>query len=362
MNILIAVTHLKAHGDGISHYAFTLASGLQQRGHRVWLASSNPAPPAQLATAQARHLLLPVDQYRKNLPNALTAMRLIRQVAQQERLDLIHSLHRWIGFLSHYALWGLPTQLVSTDQNILHGKQRLTRWGRRVISVSQTGRDHLIHYFGVPADKITVIYNAVEVTPPTPAAVLKAKQDLLLADDDLVLANVARLDPQKGQQYLLEAMPALLARWSQVKLVIAGDGPLEAALKEQAHSLGIAARVIFAGVRPDVPAILANAQLFVLSSLWEGLSFAMLEAMALGLPVVVTNVGGAAEVITPGQTGLLVEPANVHSLTENLLLLLENETLRQTMARAGQQRVQQQFRAQTMIDQTEAVYRQVCGL
>ncbi|GIK40743.1 MAG: hypothetical protein BroJett011_45760 [Chloroflexota bacterium] len=362
MNILIATTHLKAHGDGISHYAFTLAQGLGQRGHQVWLASSNPAPPEQLAAAQARHVLIPLDQYQKNLPNTFNSIKLIRRIARQEQLDLIHSLHRWIGFLSSLALSGLPTRLVSTDQNILRGKQRFTRWGQRVISVSQTGRQHLINYFGVPSEKITVIYNAVEVTPSTPTAIQRAKQELHLADDDLVLANIARLDRQKGQQYLLEAMPAVLARWPQAKLIIAGDGPLETELKCQAKILNIADNIIFAGLRPDVSAILANAKVFVLSSLWEGLSFAMLEAMALGLPAVVTNVGGAAEVITHGQTGLLVEPANAPGLAEALIQALENEPLRRALAQAGQQRVQQQFKAQTMIEQTEAVYREVCGL
>jgi glycosyltransferase involved in cell wall biosynthesis len=361
MKILIAVTHFRPLGDGASHYAVTLAKGLQEQGHQLWLVSSNPLPAELKDQLTMPHLILPVDQHQKSFPNAITAIRAIRKLAVKEQLDVIHSLHRWLGVLSWTASRGLPTKLVSSDLSILTGKQRFTRWGDHVISVSFAGKEHLIKYFKVDPRNITVIHNAIEISPASDLEITHTKTELGLKDDDLILLNIGRLDIPKGQKHLLEAMPALIARWPQIKLVIVGDGFLGPELKYQAKQLGIQDHVIFAGFRKEVASILALAHLYIHPSLWEGLPFALLEAMMLGVPVIAGNVGGIPEVVTHGETGLLVEPGNSRALAEIITLALQDHSLCARLAQAGQQRVREKFTVKTMVEQTEAVYKKVCS-
>lgn len=367
MKILIAIPQLHLHGDGLSHYALTLVQAIRQYGYTAWLAHANPLHPKEASSnilaglqEQQQLRLIPFNQFEKTALNTIKTMYQLRQLMCQEQLTLIHSLHRWPTFLTQWTRWGLPTKLVTTDQNILLGKRHFSLWGDHVISVSEAGKRHLINYFGVSATKISVIHNATQVTPAKPTAVQQVRQQFQLGDDALVLVNVARLDKQKGHVYLLRAMPALVARWPRLHLLLVGSGPLAHELQQLVNDLQLEEYVTFTGLRQDVPAILANASLFVLSSLWEGLPFAMLEAMFLGVPVVATAVGGVAEVIIDQKTGWLVQPGDVLALQNAINLALANEVVRNKMARNGQKKVQHQFSKDRMVEQTLAVYNHLC--
>src|SRR5690606_20106659 len=127
-----------------------------------------------------------------------------------------------------------------------------------------------------------------------------------------------RLEPYKGYSYLIEAMSTIPAS-ERPLAVVAGDGPERQRLESQAATAGVQDDVRFLGNRSDIPRLLAAADIFVLPSLWEGLPLAVLEAMASGLPPVVTRVGGNAEIIEDGKSGLLVPPADTQALAESLM-------------------------------------------
>jgi glycosyltransferase involved in cell wall biosynthesis len=167
-----------------------------------------------------------------------------------------------------------------------------------------------------------------------------------------VVLTVARLDEQKGHCYLLEAA----AQVPEAQFVLAGDGPLRASLEAQARSLGVEDRVKFLGYRSDIADLLADCDVFVLPSLYEGLPLSILEAMSAGKPVIATHIGGTDEAVIAGETGLLVPPADSAALAAAIRSLLTDRPLAQRLATAGRARVAQEFSAAKMVQQVIAVY------
>ena len=167
-----------------------------------------------------------------------------------------------------------------------------------------------------------------------------------------VVLTVARLDEQKGHRYLLEAA----AQIPEAQFVLAGDGPLRTSLEAQARSLGVEERVKFLGYRSDIADLLADCDVFVLPSLYEGLPLSILEAMSAGKPVIATHIGGTDEAVIAGETGLLVPPANPTALAAAIRSVLTDRPLAQRLASAGRARVEQEFSATKMVQQVMDVY------
>ncbi len=164
------------------------------------------------------------------------------------------------------------------------------------------------------------------------------------------------LYPVKGHRFLLEAMPEILRRWPKARLLVIGRGELEVVLKEQVERLAIGANVHFLGMRPDVPRLLSLLDVFVLPSLSEGLSLALLEAMASGKPVVATRVGGNPELIDHGKTGFLIQPEDEKDLAAHLLNLLSDPGMMQQFGRQASERVREHFSMGQMVDRYRDLY------
>jgi glycosyltransferase involved in cell wall biosynthesis len=169
--------------------------------------------------------------------------------------------------------------------------------------------------------------------------------------------TVARLSPEKDLETLLHAVALVVRRHPGFRLEVAGDGPCRADLERVAAELGLGGAVRFLGSVRDVPGLLARARLFALSSLTEGISLTLLEAMARGLPVVATRVGGNVEVVAEGQTGLLVPARNPAALADALGRLWADAGECTRLGRAGRQRVEQHFDVRRMVAEYEAIYR-----
>lgn len=237
-------------------------------------------------------------------------------------------------------------------------RYRLNRWTiglvDRVTAVSVNVHDFCISHIGLPAEKLVLIYNGVEL-PVALTTALQARAELGLPAESAVIGAVSRLDAVKGVSILIQA----LARVDEAHLAIIGDGPERVALETLACSLGVAGRVRWAGHRRDVQHLLPAFDLFVQSSLHEGLPNAVLEAMAAGLPVVATAVGGTPEVVVDGVTGVLIPPLDPDALARAITRLLQDSDLRGAMGRAGRERVGQLFSAARMVERTEWLYQQL---
>jgi glycosyltransferase involved in cell wall biosynthesis len=208
-----------------------------------------------------------------------------------------------------------------------------------------------------PADKMTLVPNGVsDATLGWSADRAEVRRSLGVPAGAPVVGALSRLAWKKGVRHLVEAMPRLVESVPDALALIAGDGELRGELEAHARALGVADRVRFLGTRPDPLDLLAAFDVFVLPSVVEGMSNAVLEAMARSLPVVATDVGGNPEVVADGETGFIVRPADPAGLAAAIAKLLQAPELAREMGAAGRRRVEQRYRAGHMVASVERLY------
>jgi glycosyltransferase involved in cell wall biosynthesis len=234
---------------------------------------------------------------------------------------------------------------------------RMTRWlPDRVICVSEAVRRVVSQKERLAESRAIVVHNGVPPLDVTDVAGDELRRELGLADDHLVVGMVANLNRAvKGASYLLDAAPVIIREVPETRFLLLGRGKGERALLARARALGVERNVILAGYRDEIHSYYATMDISVLTSLSEGLSLTLLESMAHGLPVVVTRVGGNAEVVVDGETGFLVPPRDVASFSEKVIALLRSPELRARLGRAGRHRVNEHFQ----IERAAARYLQI---
>ncbi len=293
-------------------------------------------------------------------------------ILQNERITILHAHSAKAGLVGRLAAYLSRTPLIflTAHNSILDNRpawerfifsaveRSLNRVTDRVIAVSEALRRELIRKEGLPADKVTTIYNGIDPgCVPSPGERRKALCRLGLPfGKGKLVGTVARLAPQKGVTYFLRAA-AMLVKDYPVNFLIVGDGPLRRQLQKEAASLGLENRVLFTGERDDVPVILAALDVFVLPSLTEGFPFTILEALAAARPVVATRVGGVPEIITDNLTGLLVEPGDPAALALAIARLLGDREKALSLGRLGQERIREKFTDRQMVQRVEEEYR-----
>jgi glycosyltransferase involved in cell wall biosynthesis len=228
------------------------------------------------------------------------------------------------------------------------------------IAVSEEVRESIIRQIGPIQDKIFTICNAVNLEPfERPGDKAALCNQLGLETHSHLVATVGRLTEQKGHCYLIDAATTVVSAYPDTHFLFIGDGELRDELQQQIQQAGLAANIHSLGIRDDVPHLLAAVDLFVLPSLWEGLSVALLEAMAAGKPIVATAVSGTTQAMTHGQTGLVVPPRDSQALAEAIVQLLSNPAQAQAMGWAAKQHVTMNYSAQKQATEHLALYRQL---
>jgi glycosyltransferase involved in cell wall biosynthesis len=256
----------------------------------------------------------------------------------------------------------MPSLEVKTKTKI-HQKVEwfcLRRFCDRVIAVSEEARLYYIDISGSSPNRVTTIYNGIDLFTfmnmdhARERAMVRA--ELGIPSGANVLATVAVLRPQKGIQFLIRALPSILASSSDTYYLVVGSGSHHDALVEEARNAGVERRVIFVGMREDVPRLLAASDVFVLPTLTEALPTVLAEAMAARLPVVASRVGGIPEMIVEGQNGLLVEAEDVEGLASACTRLLANPAERAALGAQGWKIANQKFNIERQVDQLKELY------
>ncbi len=262
----------------------------------------------------------------------------------------------------------LRKALVSRIHGVLGGVPK------RTIVLSEHVRRFIEEHGRVRADRTQVIYYGLDPAPFEEARAVDAAQrragraEFGVEADEIVFTCVARFAPQKAHDVLLRAFhqaaqrAALLDPPQRLRMLLVGDDPFGDGRERAeaiARDLGLGERVLFLGIRRDVPALLGFSDVFVMSSLWEGLGLVFLEAMACGLPVLATNVSAIPEVVDPTATGILVPPSDDAALAEAMLRLSDDAGLRSQLGEAGHRRVIESFGLEKMVAATLEVYEQV---
>jgi glycosyltransferase involved in cell wall biosynthesis len=231
----------------------------------------------------------------------------------------------------------------------------------RAIAVSESTRAFLVRERHVPADRVRLIWNGApleEFAPVSKDVAKRTRFELGLPEGAVVIGSIGRLNEQKGHRYLLEAAAAALPAAPGARVLVVGDGDLEVPLREQARALGIADRVVFAGHRGDIPAILGAVDVFCISSTYEGTPLTLFEAMAAGKAIVSTAVDGCREVIEDGVTGVLVPPRDAATLALRLRELLLDASRREALAR-GARRASPRYDIRRCVEAMQALYDEV---
>jgi len=238
-------------------------------------------------------------------------------------------------------------------------ERRLSRSTNAVIFVSQADLRKGMKLRLAPAGKVRLIRNGVDPAGMIPGFDRAAKKIELGSAGRPLIVAISRLHRQKGLKYLLRAVPLIREEISAVKVVIAGGGPLESKLASAVRRLRIGESAALLGERKDAREVLAAADVFVLPSLWEGLPYVLVEAAALGKPIVATDIDGVREVVRSGETGVLVPPRDPGGLAAALILLLRDRDLAGKLGERARRDIPSAFALERMVRETEALYLEV---
>ncbi|MGN7471311.1 glycosyltransferase [Brevibacillus sp. SAFN-007a] len=291
---------------------------------------------------------------------------------------IIHTHGIKANFFSRLAALGMNVPLLTTVHSslrydytgalayaIVSMMERSTRhWNRHYIAISGAIAD-VLREQGVKPSAISVIYNGMDLSPYRQDQLRESDRSRLRAEwnvpqDAFLFGTVARFVPVKGLPILLDAFHALVRdKRSAPYLVLIGDGSERPALEAKAEELGLSERVRFAGFRQDIPACLHAIDGFVHSSLYEGLGYTIIEAMASQVPVVASNVGGVKEFVYQERTGLVVEPNDPAALARAMERLWTSPQLRETMVQNALEKVESTFTIQQMTAQILSLYRKL---
>ncbi len=234
-----------------------------------------------------------------------------------------------------------------------------SRWKYRqvdaFIAASDAIRTMLIED-GIPRERTCTVHEGIDVERVAAVAPANVRAEFWMPTHAPVIGNIGALVPHKGQRHLIDAIPHVMREFPDARLVIVGEGELRPALEHQIHELHLEKQVILTGFRADVLSLLKGFDVFVMSSVTEGLGTSLLDAMAAARPIVATTAGGIPEVVVDGETGLLVPPRDPHRLAVAITALLRDPAERERMGRAGLARVWERFSDARMVAGTLAVY------
>jgi glycosyltransferase involved in cell wall biosynthesis len=359
MNILYLTNHLNI--GGITSYVLTLGAGLKERGHKVYLASSEGGLLPRFKEGRFVYIPIPIKTKSEISPKILASALKIYKLARKYNIDIVHSNSRTTQVLGSILGRSMGVVHISTCHGFF--KKRFSRqafpcWGLKTIAISEPVKEHLVKDFKVDEKKIVVIHNGIDVEKfrvQSREYRVQARKDLGLGDGPVV-GIVARLSDVKGHVYLIEAMKEVLAKIPLAHLLIVGEGKMKEELIKLVHKLGIAGNVFFVPEVSDTQGVLSAMDLFVMPSLKEGLGLSLMEAMASGLAVIGSDVGGIRTLIQHGHSGLLVKPSDTRGLAYAILELLGEPQKRQSFGKRAQEFIAQNFSQEKMVLKTEGVY------
>lgn len=365
MNILYLTNHLNI--GGITSYVLTLARGLKIRGHNIYVASSGGELLSSFKQQGITYIPIPINTKKEIGPKILISRFKLSQALKKFDIDIIHSNSRTTQVLGYLVGRAFHIPHITTCHGFF--KKRFLRqvfpcWGIKVIAISESVKGHLMDDFKVNEQNIRVIHNGIDVDRfrnQRPEIRNQTKKDLGLGDGPVV-GIVARLSDVKGHIYLIEAMKEVLERIPHAQLLLVGEGKMKEELIKRTRNLGIDRNVIFIPSVNDTKEVLSVMDLFVMPSLKEGLGLALMEAMACGICVMGSDVGGIRSLIQDGFNGRLVKPADSKGIASAIIELLQDEHLRESLGRQAQIFIKQNFSQEKMIIETERLYLECLNL
>jgi glycosyltransferase involved in cell wall biosynthesis len=345
---------------GAEMYALTLASNLDDKKFRSVMCAVDTGGALE---GEIKRLDIPYSVMNRRQGIELGLMWRLYKLFRKHRARVVHTHHFNQLFYSFIGAKLAGAKIIHTEHSIEAYKRKrlcvalraLSIFCSRVIAIGGDGARVLRERVGIPERKLEIIRAGVDTSRFTgPRS--EARAALGLAEPDRVVAIVARLYPEKNHRLLVEAFAEVSRRVESARLLIAGDGVEEDAIRREVERLNLTGSVKMLGVRRDVARILAASDVFALSSDREGLPIAVLEAMAAGKPVVATSVGDLPLVVRDGVTGRVVPPRDRGALAEALIEMLLDHDRAVEMGATGRRLVEEEFGLRSMIARYEKLY------
>ena len=347
---------------GAEQVVIRLATALDRNRFEPFVCCLNE--PGEFASQAARVGIEVLAFHKRHAVDAAVIARLT-DTFRRRSVDVVHT-HLWGA-----NLWGRIAarlagvgRVVVTEHNVdvwkrgyhLFIDRRLASSAHELIAVSRQVREFYESH-SVGTGRWRVVYNGIDTARPLARGRGEAYRALGIPEGSPVVGMVGRIVAAKAPEVFLEAIAIASSRVPTLRALVIGDGPLRADAEERARRLGIGDRTVFTGVRGDVPDLLAGMDVLAFSSTREGLSIAMLEAMAAGVPVVATNVGGNPELIESGSSGQLVPAGDTPALAAKIADVLLDENLSERLRANARRRVEDHFSLAAMVASHEALYR-----
>ena len=335
---------------------------LRALGHRAMLVA-HPSGELRQRAKEGLDVVPLAPRAEMDLAAAWRLSRLVKQL----RPDIVHAhdphavAMAALG-LSMSTLARKPRLVAARRVDFHLARNALSRWKYRQVDVfvcaSEAIRRMLVAD-GIPRARAVTVHEGIDLAHVDAAPPAPLHEELWLPHHAPLVGNVAALVPHKGQRHLIDAAAEVVRREPDARFVIAGEGELRESLEHQIKHHRLEKHVLLAGFRPDVLSLHKAFDLFVMSSVTEGLGTSLLDAMACGKAVVATATGGIPEVVVDGETGILVPPRDPAAMASAIVRLLADQPLRTRMGEAGRRRVEQRFSVETMVRNTLRVYERV---
>lgn len=353
---------------GSERKSVQVANALRQAGYDIHLAYLNA--PHTLRGQLDPHL--PVVHLERTGRFSLAALGQLKRYTLEQQISHVACMNIYPLLYAQALAWQLGKRgpvvsaVINTTYFATRAEERqmimyapLLRRTKHLVFGCRLQRDQWIDRYRLPAANSRVIYNGVDRAYFNPAAVAETREQLRrrcgLPLDAFIAITVGRLRPEKRQTDLIQAVAALASRGLPVHAVLVGDGEERRAIERRIADLDAGDRIHLAGAADDVRRFLKLADAFVLTSAWETFSNAALEAMAMGLPVVLSRTGGSAEMVDAGQNGFLYSPGDVTRLAGHIAALAGNKDLARRMGQAAMSHVQGRFGFARMLDEYRAL-------
>ena len=354
MNIMEIISGTRVNG-AILH-CLLLSRELARRGHRVTLVCLAKSWIAGQAAGVEGIEVVTSDLHRWPTDE----LRRLAEVVRQRGIDVIHTHTSRANFFGILLRWFSGVPSVATA----HSRHMQLHWmfNDRVIAVSEASRRYQRSRNFVRDDRIDTIYNFIDhdrLAAAPPEARSRIRRSLKIGETTPLLGVIGNVIPRKGLIHLVGAMPKILSTMPEARLLVVGGRdqlPYAVRVRAVARRLGVADCITWVGQRDDVQEILAALDLYVLPSLEESMPLSILEAMASGLPVVASAVGGIPECVVAGETGLLVPPRRSGPLAEAIVELLGDPARRQRLGEAGRRRVHAHFSPESQTTRIETAF------
>ena len=351
-----------------------LAENLDRSRFEVIISSGGDGPLAEEAR-QKGISYVPVSLGKRL---SLGPIREITGALEENKIDILHTHGGIAGLYGRSAAGRARTPaVVHTLHGIhyLHYRNPFLRWlyvllerkysrlTDRLILVCQSDLQRARRYRLAPEEKMAVILNGRDLRPELGTAeIVRRRAELGWPAGRPVVGTVSRLHRQKGVIDLLRASPKILGAFPEVKIAVVGEGPQSRSLRRKTQRLDLEGRFLFLGERKDAAAVMSLFDIFVLPSLWEGLPFVLVEAAALGKPIVATAVDGVPEILEDKKTGLLVRPGDPSALAAAVIELLKDKDKARRLGESARSLVAPRFPVRRMIEQHQNLYLDVLGV